>query len=98
MRWAPFLLNQFLLDCKEVQDKGMKFQYPWLFIFISFIAWGESEDAHFLGLRGNPCIATKYQNLWYSRNKRRQMDNNIEFFLYDETIQHCIGNAPHILA
>jgi hypothetical protein len=90
MSWAPFLLNQFLLDYIEAQDKGMEFHYPWLLILISFIAWGEPEDTQFLGMRGKPCIATKYHNLWFSTNKRRQMDNNIEFFLYAEMIQHCI--------
>jgi hypothetical protein len=44
MRWEPFLLNWFLLDCTESKDNGMEFHYPWLLILISFIAWGELED------------------------------------------------------
>jgi hypothetical protein len=60
MSWEPFLLNQFLLDCTEAQDKGMEFHYPWLLILISFTAWEEPEDAQFLGLRGKPCIVVKY--------------------------------------
>jgi hypothetical protein len=86
MSWAPFLLNQFLLDYAEAQDKGMEFHYPWLLILISFTTWGEPEDAQFLGLRGKPCVVEKYHNFWFSTNKRRQMDNNIEFFLYAERI------------
>jgi hypothetical protein len=27
MRWAPFLLNQFLINCVKTQDRGMKFYY-----------------------------------------------------------------------
>jgi len=45
MSWAPFLLNQFLLDCAEAQDKEMEFHYPWLLILIAFIAWEEPEEA-----------------------------------------------------
>jgi hypothetical protein len=41
MSWAPFLLNQFLLDYTEAQDKGLEFHYLWLLILISFIAWVE---------------------------------------------------------
>jgi hypothetical protein len=54
------------------------------------------EDEQFLGLRGNPCLATKYQNLWYTTNKRRQIDVNVEFFMYVESIQKCIKDTPCI--
>lgn len=35
MRWAPFLLNQFIIDYKEVQIKGNEFHYSWTLIMIS---------------------------------------------------------------
>jgi hypothetical protein len=60
MRWAPYLLNQFLLDYAEAQDRGMELHYPWLLILIVFIAWEELEEAQFLGLQDKPCLAAKY--------------------------------------
>jgi hypothetical protein len=71
MSWAPFLLNQFLIDCTEAQDKGMEFHYSWLLILIVFTVWNEPEDAQFLGLRGKSCLVAKYHNFWYTKNKRR---------------------------
>jgi hypothetical protein len=64
----------------------MEFHYPWLLILISFTAWEEPEDTQFLGLRGKSCVAEKYHNFWFSTNKRRHMDNNVELFLYGERI------------
>jgi hypothetical protein len=78
----------------EAQDRGMEFHYSWLLILIAFTTWNEPEDAQFLGLRGKSCLATKYHNFWYTMNKRRQIDTNIEFFLYNERIRRCIQNTP----
>jgi hypothetical protein len=36
---APFLLNQFLIDLHDTQDRGMEFHYPWLLIFLAFTTW-----------------------------------------------------------
>jgi hypothetical protein len=44
MSWVPYLLNQFLIDYTEAQDRGMEFHYPWLLILIVFTAWEEMED------------------------------------------------------
>jgi hypothetical protein len=82
MSWVPYLLNQFLIEFSEAQDRGMEFHYPWLLILIAFTAWEEPEDAQFLGLRGKPCLVAKYHNFWYTTNKRRQINTNVEFFLY----------------
>jgi hypothetical protein len=27
--WAPYQLNQFLIDCRDVQDNGIEFHYSW---------------------------------------------------------------------
>jgi hypothetical protein len=65
-------------------------------ILIAFTTWEELEDVQFLGLRGKPCLAAKYQNFWYMYNKRRQIDTNVEIFLYNERIWNSIKNTPHI--
>jgi hypothetical protein len=74
----------------------MEFHCPWLPIMISFIAWEEPKDAQFLGMRENPCVTVKYQNVWFSTKKRRQMENNVQFFLYVERIRQSIWNAPRM--
>jgi hypothetical protein len=38
MNWATFLLNHFLMDCKEAQYKGTKFHYALLLILIALVA------------------------------------------------------------
>jgi hypothetical protein len=41
MSWAPYLLNLFLEDCKDVQDLGIEFHYSWLITLIDFMGWQE---------------------------------------------------------
>jgi hypothetical protein len=69
MRWEPFLLNQFIIDFPDAKDRGIEFHYPWILFFLAFTTWEEMEDVQFLGLRGKPCLAAKYQNFWYTTNK-----------------------------
>jgi hypothetical protein len=35
--WTPYLLKLFLDDCKDAQDLGSEFHYPWLIIFITLV-------------------------------------------------------------
>jgi hypothetical protein len=37
LSWAPYLLNLFLYDCKDVHDLGTKFHFSWLMILIALI-------------------------------------------------------------
>jgi hypothetical protein len=39
MNWATFLVNQFLTDCIEAQEKGIEFHYAWLLILIALVGW-----------------------------------------------------------
>jgi hypothetical protein len=57
LSWAPYLLNLFLEDCKDVQDLGTKFHYSWLLILIALIGWKEPKYS-FFSTRPNPCHAT----------------------------------------
>jgi hypothetical protein len=54
LNWAPYLLNLFLDDCKDVQDLGTKFHYSWLLILIALIGWKEPNYL-FFSTRPNPC-------------------------------------------
>jgi hypothetical protein len=54
LRWAPYLLNFFLDDWKDVQDMGSKFHYSWLIILIAIMGWKEPKYA-FFSTRPKPC-------------------------------------------
>jgi hypothetical protein len=45
--WAPYLLNLFLDDCKDVQDFGTKFHYSWLVMLIAFMGSREPRYVSF---------------------------------------------------
>jgi hypothetical protein len=38
MNWANFLVNQFLTDYREAQEKGMELHYAWLLILIALVS------------------------------------------------------------
>jgi hypothetical protein len=69
MNWATFFLNQFLIECEEVQDKRTKFHYTWLLILIALLAWREPNDTQFFGVKDKPCLDARYHNLWHTTNK-----------------------------
>jgi hypothetical protein len=45
--WAPYLLNQFLVDCRDAQDNGTKFHYSHLIIHIALVGWKEPNFSSF---------------------------------------------------
>jgi hypothetical protein len=44
MNWTTFLVNHFLTDYREAQDKGMEFHYSWLLIFIALVSCRELKE------------------------------------------------------
>jgi hypothetical protein len=44
MNWDTFVVNLFLIDCIESQEKGMQFHYSWLLILIALVGWKEPSD------------------------------------------------------
>jgi hypothetical protein len=61
--WAPYLLNQFLVDCRDAQDNGTEFHYSWLIILIALAGWQEPKFSSFLDRKGK-CYAARYESLW----------------------------------
>jgi hypothetical protein len=47
MNWETFLVNQFQIDYREAQDRGMEFHYAWLLILIALVAWREPKTHNF---------------------------------------------------
>jgi hypothetical protein len=96
MNWSTFLVNQFLMDYREAQEKGTKFHYAWLLILIALTAWREPKETQFLEGIHKPFLAVRYMSLWHTVHKDRHMDNNVTFYIYKETIQQCIEDMQHI--
>jgi hypothetical protein len=44
MNWEIFLVNQFLTEYKEAHEKGIEFDYAWLLILITLVAWRDSKE------------------------------------------------------
>jgi hypothetical protein len=52
LSWAPYFLNLFLEDCRDVQDFGTEFHYSWLLILIALEAWEKPKYSSFCDMRG----------------------------------------------
>jgi hypothetical protein len=76
--WAPYLLNQFLIDCRDAQDNGTKFHYSWLIILIALAGWKEPKFLTFLDRMGK-CYAARYESLWKEKDNKTQQANNMFF-------------------
>jgi hypothetical protein len=50
----------------------------------------------FLDRMHKPFLAVRYVSLWHTAHKNRQLDNNITFFIYKETIRECIEDSSCI--
>jgi hypothetical protein len=61
MNWATFLVNQFLIDCIEAQEKGMEFHYAWLLILIALVGWKEPGDYQFLKTTSRGNAVARYE-------------------------------------
>jgi hypothetical protein len=59
---APYLLNLFLDNCKDVQDLGIEFHYSWLLILIAMIVWKEPKYS-FFSIRPTPFHGARYLSL-----------------------------------
>jgi hypothetical protein len=64
-------VNQFLVDCRDAQDNGMKFHYSWWLILIALVGWKEPKFSYFLDRKGK-CYATRYETLWQEKNPKNQ--------------------------
>jgi hypothetical protein len=84
--WASYLLNQFLLDCRDAQDNGTEFHYSWLIILIALAGWQEPKFSTFLDRVGK-CYATRYESLWKEKDNKTQQENNTVFSMLLEEIQ-----------
>jgi hypothetical protein len=61
--WATYLLNQFLVECRDAQDNGIEFHCSWLIILIALAGWKEPKFLTFLDRMGK-FYAARYEFLW----------------------------------
>jgi hypothetical protein len=95
LSWAPYLLNQFLIDCRDAQDNGTKFHYSWLLILIALVGWKEPKFSSFLDRKGK-CCATWYETLWQEKDPKNQQVNNTVFSMFLEDMQQKTTNVWRI--
>jgi hypothetical protein len=81
MRWAPYLLNSFLKDCKDTQDWGSKFHYLWLLILIALIGWKEPLQRKYIERIGK-CGVARYISLRITIDPKKKKENSDTFAWY----------------
>jgi hypothetical protein len=72
LSWAPYLLNLFLDNCKDVHDLGTEFHYSWLIVLIALIGWKEPTYSHFYDRVGQ-CRATRYKSLGSTSDRNEEV-------------------------
>lgn len=93
--WALYLLNEFLVDCRDVQYNGTEFHYSWLIILIALAGWEEPKLSTFLHRKGK-CYAVRYESFWQAKDNKNQQANNTVFAMLLEEIQQLTTNVWRI--
>jgi hypothetical protein len=96
LRWAPYLLNLFLEDCKDTQDLGTDFHYSWLLILIALVGWREHKYTYFFE-RSNHCRAMRYLSLGSNLDPNNKSVNVGMFAGYYNELQENIANSWKIM-
>jgi hypothetical protein len=94
MSWAPYLLNLFQEDCKDVQYLGTEFHYSWLITLIAFMGWREPGYVVFC-TRPQP-EGARYLLLRVGPNSRHKRENGIIFESYLQDMQEAINRSWRI--
>jgi hypothetical protein len=84
--WAPYLLNMFLEDYKDMQDLGTEFHYSFLLILIALIGWREPKYTYFCE-RNSHCRATRYILLGSTSDSKSRSENASMFVGYYNDLQ-----------
>jgi hypothetical protein len=93
--WAPYLLNLFLDDCKDVQDFRMKFHYSWFLMLIAFMGWREPRYVSFAS-KPKPNQGERYLLLGATSNARNKKMNGSIFEGYLHDLQEAISSMWRI--
>jgi hypothetical protein len=78
LSWAPYLLNLFMEDYKDVQDLNTEFHYLWLLMLITLMGWREPPYSYFCSWIGR-CHATRYTSLGRNSDPKHRSTNTVPF-------------------
>jgi hypothetical protein len=81
LSWAPYLLNLFLDDCKDMQDLGIDFNYSWFLIMIALVRWREPPYSYFCDMIGH-YHAAWYTSMGITLDHKRRSGNACTFMRY----------------
>jgi hypothetical protein len=99
--WAPYLLNLFLDDYKDVEDLRIEFHYSWLITLIAFMRWREPRYVTFC-TKAKPNQGKRYLLLRATSNaSHKRMNGSIfEGYLHDleEAISKMWTITPEAVA
>jgi hypothetical protein len=87
LSWAPYLLNMFLDDSKDVKDLRTKFHYSWLIIMIMLIGWKDPTYSY---------LCDWYRSLGRNFDSKKRSGNSITFARYLSDMQENISNTWRI--
>ena len=90
-----YLLNQFMEDCRAMQENNQPFHYSWLIVLMAFVTWKEPKYTQFL-LAWCECRGVHYANLWANANPKRKHVNNQVFYTYYQQPSTLIDSKPKI--
>jgi hypothetical protein len=93
--WATYLLNLFLVDCKDAWDFRMEFHYSWFLMLISLMGWRESRYVSFAS-RSKPNQGARYLFLGATYDARHKKMNGSIFKGYLCDLQEAISNMWRI--
>ena len=83
MNWSLFLLKQLMEDIVLDQEGRIPFTYSWLLMLITVVGWIEPRYYQGIYIEAvRTCRGAQYQNIWALKDKERQIDCNVQFYLY----------------
>jgi len=94
--WCNYIAHEFLLDCKEAQERNLNFHYSWLLVLIALVAWKEPPEAQFVDISPYTPATARYASLWFSTNKERQQVMNDVFACYLSVIYQEVRRTPRL--
>lgn len=96
MKLVTFLLNYFVQEYIEAQDKNVDLHYYWIFILIVLKKWHIPKDTQFPLMNKIDFNTHKFNILWYTVDKKLQQENNFMFYIQKEVKSHMINKVPWI--
>ena len=76
-------------------EEGKDFHHAWLLILISFFVWYDQPNYQLVYIIIH-CKGEKYQNIWFTLDKNRKIDTNIDFFMHKEALMDQVRKQTRL--